>query len=91
MEVIPIFIYQNGNWNEAIDYVDSDVTRITIQTNCSFDEMLKILSNQLQIKTNFHKMIIQYKLRENYPPLKIKDNVTLFFYLQLKKKVSDFT
>ena len=36
-------------------------------------------------------MIIQYKVRDNYPPLKIQDDATLFFYLQLKKKESDFT
>ena len=36
-------------------------------------------------------MIIQYKVRENYPPLKVEDNATLFFYLQLKKKEPDLT
>ena len=34
-------------------------------------------------------MIIQYKVRENYPPLKVEDNATHFFYLQLKKKEPD--
>ena len=30
-------------------YVDFEVTGITMQTNCSFDEIVKILSDQLQI------------------------------------------
>ena len=91
MEIIPIFIHHNGKWNKEMEYADFDVTRITIQLNCSFDEMLQIISEQLRIEIDFQQMVIQYKVRKNYPPLKIEDNATLFFYLQLKKKEHDFT
>ena len=35
-------------------------------------------------------MIIQYKIKDGYPPLNIRDDATLLFYLQLKMKESDF-
>ena len=60
-----------------MEYVDFDVTGITIQPNCSFDEMLKILLEQLWIETDFQQMVIQYKVLENYPSLEIENNATL--------------
>ena len=58
MEVILVFINHNGNYNKAMNYVDFDVTGITIQPNCSFDEMLKAISDQLRIETDFQQMVI---------------------------------
>ena len=81
MEVIPVFIHHNGNWNKTMDYINFHMTGIIIQPNCSFDEILKIISDRFRIETNFQQMVIKYKVKKNYPLLKIEDNATLFFYL----------
>ena len=91
MQIVPVFVHHKGKWNDVMDYIDFEVIRITMQINCSFDEVVKILSNQLQIDTELQEMIIQYKVKDAYPPLKIRDDGTLLFYLQLKMKESDFT
>ena len=49
MQIMLVFLHHKGRWNEVMDYVDFEVTEITMQTNCSFDEVVKILSDQLQI------------------------------------------
>ena len=65
MQIIPVFVHYKKN--DVMDYVDFEVTEITMRTNCSFDEVVKILSNQLQIDTELQKMIIQYKVKDSYP------------------------
>ena len=49
MQIMLVFVHHKGRWNEVMDYVDFEVTGITMQTNCSFNEVVKILSDQLQI------------------------------------------
>ena len=41
-----------------MDYVDFEVTGMTMQTNCSFDEVVKILSDQPQINVELLIFIV---------------------------------
>ena len=58
MQIMPVFVHHKGRWNEVMDYVDFEVTGITMQTNCSFDEIVKILSDQLQINVELLFFIV---------------------------------
>ena len=58
MQIMLVFLHHKGRWNEVMDYVDFEVTGITMQTNCNFDEVVKILSDQLQINVELLFFIV---------------------------------
>ena len=58
IQIMTVFVNHKRIWNEVINYIDFKVTEITMQTNCSFDKIMKILSDQLQINVELLFFIV---------------------------------
>ncbi|XP_055961845.1 uncharacterized protein LOC130015536 [Mercurialis annua] len=91
MENIPVFIHYNGEWNQSMDYINFDVTGMVLPDECDYISLLQKLNNQLESNQRATEIEVKYQVKNEYPPLKIQDNVTLFFYKELKKQDGDCT
>ena len=67
------------------------MTRIQIQKNYSYQRLIKTVSQRLKIQNEEKTLEISYQVKEQYPPLQIKDDSSLMFYIQLKATESDTT
>ena len=91
METIPILIQSNEKWDDNKNYVDFEPSGELIPRNCKYEELVHTLLLQLRCNPATTQMQLQYQVKDDYPPLKIVDDASLLFYLQLKMNESDFT
>ncbi|XP_030494883.2 uncharacterized protein LOC115710669 [Cannabis sativa] len=91
MERLPGLIKSNGQWNEDHNYVNYVASGEFIPTKCKYEELLQILLTSLGCENNSTTLQIQYQAKEGIPPIKICNDRSLYFYLELKMKETDFT
>ena len=81
MENLLVFIHYNGKWTNDFIYKKFQVTRIQIQKNCSYQRLIKMISQHLKIQNEEKTLEISYQVKEQYPPLQIEDDSSLMFYI----------
>jgi hypothetical protein len=91
MERLPVLIKSNGQWNEDHNYVNYVASGEFIPTKCKYEELLQILVTSLGCENTSTTLQIQYQAKEGIPPIKICNDRSLYFYLELKMKETDFT
>ncbi|KAM6544098.1 hypothetical protein CsatB_008545 [Cannabis sativa] len=91
MERLPVLIKSNGQWNEDHNYVNYVASGEFIPTKCKYEELLQILLTSLGCENTSTTLQIQYQAKEGIPPIKICNDRSLYFYLELKMKETDFT
>ncbi|XP_050217252.1 uncharacterized protein LOC126668077 [Mercurialis annua] len=84
-------IQHKGKWVDTIKYDDFEVIGVLIPQDSSYLDLLQIIAQELQIDQGKHKIEIKYQVKIQYPPIKIIDNSSFKFYLEIKKKELDFT
>ncbi|XP_050211388.1 uncharacterized protein LOC126661576 [Mercurialis annua] len=89
MENILIFVHYNGEWNQNMEYINFEAMGMLVQQESSYRNFVEILSQQLNINHMSTLLEIKYQVKINYPPMKITDNGSLKFYLELKKNATD--
>ncbi|XP_055961863.1 uncharacterized protein LOC126681856 [Mercurialis annua] len=89
MENIMIFVHYNGEWNQNMEYKNFEAMGMLVRKESDYTEFLQILSQQLNMNHMSTCLDIKYQVKSNYPPMKITDNVSLSFYLELKKNTAD--
>ncbi|XP_060959254.1 uncharacterized protein LOC133030506 [Cannabis sativa] len=91
MERLPVLIKSNGQWNEDHNYVNYVASGEFIPTKCKYEELLQILLTSLGCENTRTTLQIQYQAKEGIPPIKICNDRSLYFYLELKMKETYFT
>ncbi|KAM6543336.1 hypothetical protein CsatB_007783 [Cannabis sativa] len=91
MERLPVLIKSNGQWNEDHNYVNYVASGEFKPTKCKYEELLQILLTSLGCENSSTTLQIQYQAKEGIPPIKICNDRSLYFYLELKMKETDFT
>ncbi|XP_060969510.1 uncharacterized protein LOC133036789 [Cannabis sativa] len=91
MERLRVLIKSNGQWNEDHNYVNYVASGEFIPTKCNYEELLQILLTSLGCENTRTTLQIQYQAKEGIPPIKIFNDRSLYFYLELKIKETDFT
>ncbi|XP_060965186.1 uncharacterized protein LOC133034169 [Cannabis sativa] len=91
IERLPVLIKSNGQWNEDHNYVNYVASGEFIPTKCNYEELLQILLTSLGCENTSTTLQIQYQAKEGIPPIKICNDRSLYFYLELKIKETDFT
>ncbi|XP_050211913.1 uncharacterized protein LOC126662069 [Mercurialis annua] len=91
MESIPVMIQHKGNWIEANQYADFEVIGVMIPQNSTYLDLLHIIAQEIQVNLEKQNIEIKYQVKIQYPPLKISDDSSFRFYLEIKKKEIDFT
>ncbi|XP_050233390.2 uncharacterized protein LOC126681878 [Mercurialis annua] len=91
MESIPVMIQHKGNWIEANQYADFEVIGVMIPQNSTYLDLLHIIAQEIQVNLEKQNIEIKYQVKIQYPALKISDDSSFRFYLEIKKKEIDFT
>ncbi|XP_055961512.1 uncharacterized protein LOC130015425 [Mercurialis annua] len=91
MESLLVMIQHNGKWIEANKYEDFEVIGIMIPQDTSYLNLLEIISKELKLNLQEQRIQIKYQVKIQYPPLKITDDSSFKFYMEIKKMQTDFT
>ncbi|XP_060964619.1 uncharacterized protein LOC133033644 [Cannabis sativa] len=90
-EPLQILVQSNGYWDDNKNYVEYESSGQLISTNCTFEELLRIMMEELQCNPESTQLQLKYQLKEGGQPLQIKDDKSLLFYIKLLTKEVDFT
>ncbi|XP_050211429.1 uncharacterized protein LOC126661618 [Mercurialis annua] len=91
MDNIQVIMQYNGKWTEAGKYIDFMILGLLLETDCTFKDFTETIYQRLQLQESIIQLDIQYLISEDYPPIKIRDDASLRFYMELKKKENNFT
>ncbi|KAL2470790.1 Uncharacterized protein Adt_38926 [Abeliophyllum distichum] len=91
MELINIFLHYNGEWNETYEYKNFKKAELLVPLECTFNMLAEEIYLELELNQTIMEITIQYQVKHNDPPIKIKTTKSLVFYLELKRKHKDFT
>ncbi|XP_050222652.2 uncharacterized protein LOC126672738 [Mercurialis annua] len=91
MEFIQVLMQHDGQWTEDGKYTDFKMTGILLEMNCTFNSFIELVYQSLQVQDTETELDIQYLISDDYPPVKIADERSLRFYIQLKKSELNFT
>ncbi|XP_050222648.2 uncharacterized protein LOC126672736 [Mercurialis annua] len=91
MESIPIMIQHKGKWVDSNKYESFEVIGVMIPEDSTYMSLLHIIAQEIQVNLEKQNIEIKYQVKIHYPPLKIIDNSSFRFYLEIKKKELDFT
>ncbi|KAL2513031.1 Uncharacterized protein Adt_18631 [Abeliophyllum distichum] len=91
MELINIFLHYNGEWNETYEYKNFKKAGILVPLECTFNMLVEEIYLELELNQTMMEITIQYQVKHNDPPIKIKTTKSLVFYFELKRKHKDFT
>ncbi|XP_060973881.1 uncharacterized protein LOC133039094 [Cannabis sativa] len=90
-EPLQILVQSNGHWDDNRNYVDYESSGELISTKCTFEELMRIMMEELQCNHESTQLQLKYQLKEGGQPLQIKDDKSLLFYIKLLTKEVDFT
>ncbi|XP_050232912.2 uncharacterized protein LOC126681415 [Mercurialis annua] len=91
MEIIQVLMQHDGQWTEDGKYINFKITGILLEIDCTFESFIELVYQHLQIQETDTQLDIQYLVSDDYPPIKIKDEGSLRFYIQLKRSEMNFT
>ncbi|XP_062112481.1 uncharacterized protein LOC133823641 [Humulus lupulus] len=91
MNPITSLVYYDGHWNENNVYEDFKMLGVLIPLDCSFTTLMNILSTELSTILSTENATIEYQIAETLPPLKIKSDSSIQFYLECKRNDKTLT
>ena len=91
MDNIDVVVQHGGEWNENRNYINFKVCGLLIPINCTYNNLLGLILNELMLSPESSTTKIEYQVRDSYPPFDIANDCQLMFYIELKKKELDFT
>ncbi|XP_050223969.1 uncharacterized protein LOC126673758 [Mercurialis annua] len=91
MESVLVMIQHSGKWVEANRYEEFEVIGVMIPQDLTYLNLVNLISEELRLNLVYQKIEIKYQVKTEYPPLKIIDDSSFKFYLEIKKKQTDFT
>ncbi|XP_050238390.1 uncharacterized protein LOC126687878 [Mercurialis annua] len=84
-------IYYNGKWDANFNYSDYIMKGIIIPDDTNFENLRSMIANILQVNYWETNMEIKYQLENNGQTLKVEDDNSLIFYLEMRKSDSMIT
>ncbi|KAM6567513.1 hypothetical protein CsatA_026641 [Cannabis sativa] len=91
MDTSIVFVYYNGTWVDRCNFVNFEVTGVLIPVSCSFKHLNTLIYDATKIDHHKHQLEIQFQPKQGIPPMRIKDENSLQFYIHLRKKCVDET
>ncbi|XP_050233133.2 uncharacterized protein LOC126681630 [Mercurialis annua] len=78
-------VHYDGVWDEHFNYSNYKMKGILIREDTAFEEIKELIAGILEVNSWQTKMEIRFQLESNYQTLEIEDNVSLQFYIEMKK------
>ncbi|XP_050207758.1 uncharacterized protein LOC126657158 [Mercurialis annua] len=91
MESLLVMVQHSGRWVETNRYDEFEVIGLMIPQDSTYLNLLKVISEELKFDLEKQKVEVKYQVKIQYPPLKIIDDSSFKFYLEIKKKELNFT
>ncbi|KAM6594276.1 hypothetical protein CsatA_001979 [Cannabis sativa] len=88
---IPFLVFYNGQFDDRMNYENYEASGHYISANCNYEDLQQKLKDALECNQENTVLQLKYQVKEGYQPLRIKDDQSLHFYIQLKLKDPDFT
>ncbi|KAM6587977.1 hypothetical protein CsatA_010582 [Cannabis sativa] len=88
---IPLLVFYNGQFDDRMNYENYEASGHYISANCNYEDLQQKLKDVLECNQENTVLQLKYQVKEGYQPLRIKDDQSLHFYIQLKLKDPDFT
>ncbi|XP_060970083.1 uncharacterized protein LOC133037218 [Cannabis sativa] len=88
---IPFLVFYNGKFDDRMNYENYEASGHYISANCNYEDLQQKLKDALECNQENTVLQLKYQVKEGYQPLRIKDDQSLHFYIQLKLKDPDFT
>ncbi|XP_060974213.1 uncharacterized protein LOC133039355 [Cannabis sativa] len=88
---IPFLVFYNGKFDDRMNYENYEASGHYISANCNYEDLQQKLKDALECNQENTVLQLKYQVKEGYQPLRIKDDQSLHFYIQLKAKDPDFT
>ena len=79
-------MHYEGQWDDDLQYRNFKITGIQIPKECSYEKLITTISERLKFEQDEKEIQISFKVKEEYPALKIEDDSNLLFYIELKNK-----
>ncbi|KAM6587658.1 hypothetical protein CsatA_010263 [Cannabis sativa] len=88
---IPFLVFYNGQFDDRMNYENYEASGHYISANFNYEDLQQKLKDVLECNQENTVLQLKYQVKEGYQPLRIKDDQSLHFYIQLKLKDPNFT
>ncbi|KAK1384570.1 hypothetical protein POM88_022305 [Heracleum sosnowskyi] len=75
MENIAVILQHNGDWDENIWYINSEVYGLLIPNDYNSNKLVAMIYNELKLEPGSVMIRIEYQVRDGYLPFKITDDI----------------
>lgn len=89
MEHISVLVYYGGKWDRFNNYSDYSATGILFPRECTYIKFVEMIVKEINWGTTRDAIKIQYQVNKSMPLMRISNNNSVSFYLELKKKDRD--
>ncbi|KAH0653220.1 hypothetical protein KY289_030898 [Solanum tuberosum] len=89
-EEIAILVQHNGKWDSEYNFNNFMVDGVTLKVDSNLDTIHNEITKILGVYASTDTIEIKYSVKQNYTPMKIYNDRSLRWYLDLKRK-SSFT
>ena len=85
-EEIVILVQHSGGWDNEHNFNNFIVDGLTLKESSNLDTILDEITKILGIYASMDTVEIKYSVKQNYTPMKIYNDRSLRWYLDLKRK-----
>ncbi|XP_075086289.1 uncharacterized protein LOC142168997 [Nicotiana tabacum] len=90
MENLTVLLRHSGKWNSESNYVDYSIEGILIKEYTPYNNLVALISKQLDIDLCSKSIKIEYKVDRNCTPMEIHNYMGYRVYVELKKVNREF-
>ncbi|KAH0692990.1 hypothetical protein KY285_020087 [Solanum tuberosum] len=90
MANMTVLIRHSGNWSEENWYIEYSIDGIVLKEYVSYSDLVDLISGQLNIDLTTKCMKIKYIVEGNDTPMKIRNDMGVRVYVQLKNINTQF-
>ncbi|KAL2471743.1 zinc finger protein [Abeliophyllum distichum] len=91
MKPVSVLVYYDGEWNHSWSYDAYAIVGKIVPLECSYVKLVKIIMKELQWDQSQHAIKIQYQVMDDGLLIKICSDISVYFYIQVKKTESNLT
>lgn len=89
MDKINVFICYGGKWTQDNEYTSDKMIGIVVPMDCTYNHLECMICSVMKVSASTQRVQIKYRVKKNLPLMEISDDISLTFYLELKRKDKD--
>ncbi|KAL2532603.1 Uncharacterized protein Adt_05954 [Abeliophyllum distichum] len=89
MESINVLVHYDGRWDQSRSYNDYSIIGLVIPLECSYKKLVDMILLELKRDHSQYAVSMHYQVFGNGPMIKICNDSSLYFFIQIKKNEND--